>query len=422
MGYLLDTYNSTFAFALLHQRVPNAFDFARLKSLVDAKYREAEDHLLLIREDPGYFAEQLEEECAHTTEALLNRQQIPRPTPLSKNSWDEAISRVLGRAYHETFVWETVSHLLAELISTCTEQKAELQLGHSLPEARSKVSSRLAFFLDKVILQHLKFFFQYLSDVPTFKGYIVNVKRNGRYESHTTRQPKLMEDEDGNNGQRCGLSNVAQGLETLITKSLQQKERLTWRLISSISDIAVIAETQRQMNLSKCNKYHPAGWSDKKNIAWILSYTAPLQIITEVPQERTGLASLVMDLRVFDCPSDKPRTAASTDKMQSAGQALDKFLARFNEHSMQKAGKTLRELEANRIRHPDIQRTPAWSDLRPSNDRKHGSKAHESFDVSPALITLEERTESTIGQSRRSTTREKTKTRGQSAYHSQAAN
>ncbi len=36
---------------------PDAFDFTRLESLVEAKFREAEDHFLPIREDPGYFTE-----------------------------------------------------------------------------------------------------------------------------------------------------------------------------------------------------------------------------------------------------------------------------------------------------------------------------------------------------------------------------
>lgn len=161
-------------------RAPDIFDFARLKSLVEAKCHEADDHFLLLREDPGFFAEMLHEGCGHTVEAILNRQYNQSFTTLSEPAWDEAISRVLMQAYHDVFMWHTVSCLLNRLIDTYTKHTGRVQLGEELPEEYMKVFSRLGFLLDCVLRGYLDGLTLYMSAVPTFKQHITNEMRGER--------------------------------------------------------------------------------------------------------------------------------------------------------------------------------------------------------------------------------------------------
>lgn len=206
-----------------------------------------------------------------------------------------------------------------------------------------------------------------------------------------------------------------QEVEILITKDQQQKKRLTWRLIRLVSDLAVVAELQRQMGLSSCTGYLFSVWSDKENDVWLKKTLAPLFTIREIMNERTKLAPFVMDLRLFNYPSDKTRTAATTAKMRSAEQALDVFWEKMNEHFILKTGKSLQTLEVNYFQHRDIQRTPLWA---PVEEIRDDSKSADGVGTPGALATLVERTERTVEESKPLVTREKIKTRGHPAQHS----
>ncbi|KAL8895838.1 MAG: hypothetical protein Q9207_007989 [Kuettlingeria erythrocarpa] len=411
-------------------RAPDAYDFARLRSLVDAKCREANDHFLLVREDPGYFAELIHEECGHTVEAILDRSYDPHVTQLSAASWNEAISRCLMNAYHDAFMWEAVSVLFKQLIATYTEQKAIIQPGQALPDAYVEAFSRLGYFLDCVIVGYLGALPEYMSAVPTFRRLINNKPYGSMYESYMEKKPddylywlftELVMSKDDKKKRICGLANILQEMETVITKDQKQKQRLTWRLVRLISDVALITEIQRHLDLSAVNDYRLSAFEDEENKAWMDNRMASLLEIKRVFQEGTGLAALVMDLRVFEYPSERTRTAVTTAKMRSAEQALDLFWEKLNQHFVRKTGKTLKELEANKVQYRDIRRTPVWTDPRPLiKERGEGSKEKENLDVSLALATLEERTESTIHSSKPSAVRQKVKTRGSLVDDAQA--
>lgn len=171
-------------------RAPDAYDFARLRSLVEAKCCEVQDHFLLIREDPGYFAELIREECGHTVEAILNRQYKPHSTPLSEDAWNIAISQVLLTAYREAFMWEAVSGLFHQLIVRYTEQKVNMQPGQVLPDAYVKASSCLEFLLNSVIFSCLQPLPDHMSAVPTFKTLMSHKPcGNGKYEFDMQEKP-----------------------------------------------------------------------------------------------------------------------------------------------------------------------------------------------------------------------------------------
>ncbi len=170
-------------------RAPAAYDFARLRSLVDAKCREANDHFLLVREDPAYFAELIHEECGHTIEAILDRSYDPRVTRLSAAAWNEAISRCLMNAYHDAFMWEGVSVLFDQLIATYTKQKAVIHPGQALPDTYVETFSRLGFFLDCVIVGYLGALPEYMSAVPTFRRLMNNKPYGSKYDSFMEKKP-----------------------------------------------------------------------------------------------------------------------------------------------------------------------------------------------------------------------------------------
>ncbi|KAI4236720.1 MAG: hypothetical protein L6R40_006064 [Gallowayella cf. fulva] len=209
--------------------------------------------------------------------------------------------------------------------------------------------------------------------------------------------------------QISGLANVSQEMETLITKKQEEKKRLSWRLIRSISDIAVIAEMQRQMGLSTCNDYSLSAYSEEDNNAWMSARMKPFLDILNVLIDHDELEPLVESLRAFDYPVEKPRTAAITARLQSAERALDKLWAGLDELFIRKTCKSLEELGGNTFKYRNLQRTLDWT---VPYSEKSDRKSTDDVDASLALILLEERTESTLVQSQVSGARHKTKTRG----------
>lgn len=154
-------------------RAPDAFDFGRLKSLVEAKRKAVQDHFLLLREDPGYFAGLIQEAFGQTLEAIMNPKLSTQPRALSETSRDWAISRVLMTACRDALMWDTISCLLDELIAMHAEHSGQLDLGKTPPGAYLKAFSRLGLYLGKAVVSHLDCFSHYISAVPAFRGYMM---------------------------------------------------------------------------------------------------------------------------------------------------------------------------------------------------------------------------------------------------------
>lgn len=159
------------AFEALY-RSPDACDFARLKTFLEARCQEVADQFFLIREDPAYFAELMWEACSHTREATVNRQFDPYSTRLSDSAWNEALSQVLLTAYHDAFLWRTVKHLFDQLMMTYTEQRTNIRHGRFLPAAYVEALVRLNYVLNIIPRRNLALVPHYMAAIPTFKAHI----------------------------------------------------------------------------------------------------------------------------------------------------------------------------------------------------------------------------------------------------------
>ncbi|KAL9004386.1 MAG: hypothetical protein Q9188_002802 [Gyalolechia gomerana] len=282
-------------------RAPDAYDFTRLRSLVQAKYREAKDHFFLIHGGPVYFADLMHEACGHSMEAIMNPRYNSNYTQFSEAAWDEALFNVLQKTDHDVFLWDSISSLVDVLISTYAMHKANIQPGQFLPNAYKEGFSGLGMSLMTVNNGYLAGPGACMSAMPSFRRQIVTKESSdGQYTSLLTKKP------------------------------------------------------------------------DDQFDIWLRRRIAPYYEIEEVLFKGIGLALLVKDLRVFDYPSDKLRVATTIAKMRSAEQALD--MTKGDEE-----------------------------------------KATQDLDVSFALRTLEERTESTIDQTQQAAPRQKSKTRGPSS-------
>jgi hypothetical protein len=83
-------------------RIPAHLDITRLEALASAERNAREDHLWALREDPGYFADAMEEASEHRQEMLLDTRGHEHPTlkePGRPLFWNRVLGNVLVEAH-----------------------------------------------------------------------------------------------------------------------------------------------------------------------------------------------------------------------------------------------------------------------------------------------------------------------------------
>lgn len=95
-------------------RVPQHFNFERLQVLVDARKASAEDHLWMLREDPGYFTDNIKEWKEHNRDMLQHA---------CSTCWRRVATHMLEDSFNWFFFWDYVLQVLTR-ISTCATQRA----------------------------------------------------------------------------------------------------------------------------------------------------------------------------------------------------------------------------------------------------------------------------------------------------------
>ncbi|KAL8637241.1 MAG: hypothetical protein Q9226_009142, partial [Calogaya cf. arnoldii] len=400
-------------------RAPDMFNFARLQSLVQARRAEVEDRFFSIREDPGYFAEVMFAVSVDVRQACIDDQ--PKAACNTDSTWNTAISLVLGTSYYDVFIWEAVSYHCDRLIVSYREHKDDIQPGKILPNAFVRAFSPLDFLLENLIAVGLIYLPRHLSGAPSLK------KRTHLKLSESRKPQKddylywlFQELQKGQsygcktNKQICSIHSILQEIEILVTRNPREQDRLTPSLTQMISELSVVAEMQRELSLSSYNEYFLTAMPEEDILAFIEDRMKLWVNIQDVVNDRDGfdLASAVNYLRVFDYPSDKPHTAANTEKMRRSEQALDHFWEQFNQHFVRKTGKTFKELEENKILHRNIERTPPWEEANiPEEDKHRVSEDTTVLNAARALANLEKLTESTIEKGQTIGARQKVKTR-----------
>ncbi|OQO03799.1 hypothetical protein B0A48_10439 [Cryoendolithus antarcticus] len=88
--------------------LPQRMDIPRMRLLVDSRFQAAEDHLFALREDPGYFLEQLKDWRVH--DAKRSDGDTCRPC-----IWKHIASDMINDAMLNCFNWDRVSACLQKM-------------------------------------------------------------------------------------------------------------------------------------------------------------------------------------------------------------------------------------------------------------------------------------------------------------------
>lgn len=339
---------------------PGSVELDRLKDFVGARLLEAQDHILALREDPGYFADCLKEWNDHQCIWILDKnRKVPATVAATIKRgqiWDSMVPIYITTAYEDAYWWNTLHQQLNEVI----------RLDRNFIAKGIKKEEGLPGYVDS--LQKLKHLmirpvehsnFQRLSvNYPSSPGFRNNfavvIEQHEQGHAMTVRPQR---EDDGETGDYLvwllnrmhdksrvtvmGMANLSLEIERLLQSDAKQKARVTPLLANLLSDIGLVSEVYHQLE-----RYRPRIFLTRRGSkvlaqrewalvesAWAKSLEAPLKGISKALSSQGPQLGRVGDPTTgnFNYPSTKRKTKDNIAAMQSAERHLDNLWAKVDD-------------------------------------------------------------------------------------------
>ncbi|GAP89947.2 hypothetical protein SAMD00023353_4400550 [Rosellinia necatrix] len=373
-------------------RPPSQLDLARIELVLGGRLAAAEDHLWALREDPGYFAEQIIEIKEHRLELLKDTRGGDHP---------------VLRTTHEDLFWARICSTLAIEAHLPLEAFADLhRQAQALQRLYRKHANKIspAEHLPEEFLNALLKFRYCLYQVA--RGPLISLQHSVAvstpWRSYFNRQPisnpastsitfklktgikmrNIEKDlyyilrllwEDGQDLSFFRLTLVVDELGRLLEAEPSAKDFLSARIASIVGDLAIISQCIKQIEI-----YFP----------WARTFESALvdreEGIKKEFAERTNQLGIVLsalhetNLRQiarlgnpnnmkFTYPIEKRRTKQNVEALRRAEENLDGFWVAVDRLVYAKCGNLLGSAQQRVLTQPRImRRTPGWMEPSPS--------------------------------------------------------
>jgi hypothetical protein len=387
-------------------REPIQFNFSRLQALVSAKRSEAEDHIWALREDPGYFRDIVGDYNEHQPEVLLQSSRKRHPDHGKPPFWNRVLVSVVRDAYVRFILWDLAWQELKELENIRKRHGSRITTGRLLPPDYDEAFRHFQYLLSKMRDDPLKALQKGIFASPPLRNhyYLFGVdlsadefrvdRRSNDDKDYflwlveTLVYPAAL--------QIFGVDNILEEMEYVTRNNtysagIPQKDRISAWVASNLSDLAVMSELDLQ-------------------VAWHQPTIGLLHVLKHETvekrfRERTMIMSTVevvlktlqvvdegFPLAKFDYPSDKRRSAATTEKMRKAEENLDNFWKIVDGHCRGKTGKTLNDLLIGLLEPRKLERTPEWTQPTTPVTTQVTPKELETVVHDLSIVDIEEQT------------------------------
>ena len=222
----------------------------------------------------------------------------------------------------------------------------------------------------------------------------------------------------GNPKQICGLAALLREINILLSDTPAENQRLSARLPRHLSDIAILAGIEHQLDLSFHTSKVDLDITPEELGAeidakfWQFREIRHVLFFPNGGNRRIDFSDFPERLRFVDYPSDKPPSAINTQKMRKAELNLDQFFKYLDNALVAGTGKGLVELEGESMTNRTIRRTPEW--VEPSPVATIAAKSSmETLPESLPLLKLEQRSSQFVDEQEKLPPKTKTKTRCQ---------
>ncbi|KAF2241913.1 hypothetical protein BU26DRAFT_161863 [Trematosphaeria pertusa] len=329
---------------------PETTDLLKLKDLIDARLAAAEDHILSLHEDPGYFATHVREWGDHHMLMVLDDKRKAAPQVANAAQKREflrwkCVPNAVYSAFEDAYWWGALQKHFQEVIEMDrTFHERGLEREEQLPgflAALQKVKRILLNPMELYLYQRLnsqypaspsmRTYFQRRTDPADPRRVFIETRSADDGETNDELMWLLNRLNDRERVHVCGMGNLCVELDRLIQSDSKQKKRITAMLDDLISDIGLTAELYNQLS-----RYWPRIFLLERGVKhlsmqeyqllespWYKDVQAPMNSIyaAQGSMQLGSDADVLSDL--FQYPVSKRRTQENVEIMQRAERHLD---------------------------------------------------------------------------------------------------
>lgn len=367
-------------------RIPAKSDLAWLKSLVCAKRSAVADHIWLLREDPSYFADCVNEWKEHQPEMLLDAQGKKHPihkAGLTKAFWNRVLRKMITDSYLSLSLWDYIYQEVCKFdkLSQKYPDPSPLQ---SLPEELVFAIKKTRHLLELSAANSIALLKSHVPPSPPMLSYWhrEGTSTADHHSSKFRMMPNPRTDHDPAldrlfwayttlwDDKQCalvGLHTLVGELDRLTYADTRAKDLQSALVVDNIGDLGVISECLHQLSL-----YHPWSRTIEQELARnkqqvveaFYTSSAEWDSFRKISWQGVDLAGLGSpgDGR-FSYPISNRRTKTNASALYKAEFHLDAFWSEVDKHlasqSVALPDKMMRLLLSGKR---SLQRTSEWEE------------------------------------------------------------
>ncbi|KAI2603147.1 uncharacterized protein GGS25DRAFT_528173 [Hypoxylon fragiforme] len=395
-------------------RVPTHLDLGRIVSLLGARESAAEDHLWALREDPSYFAEQLEDAKEHRSEMLkdINGDIHPTLRPGHETTfWARLIGQVVASAYAQLEAFSELRRQAKNLQELQQKHRSNIDPTKDLPQEYRLAILKFRHYADKLAQGHLAVLRDEVPASPPLRSRYVRCQPwNSTSSEMDIRLRRIVKGStveletnwllstlmvDGFSLFLISMPLILDELERLLQAEKSASDLLSARVAGTIGDLSILSQCINQIDLYLpwARTFEHVTLDQQNSIDKDYTETfAPWQEISAALQadDLQEVATLANPLRKkFFYPVEKRRTKENVETLRLAERNLDDVWDRLDRLMHAKCGKMDRTAARQLLSQPRIlQRTPPWTAKAPVATKQQEQKLDDLDTLYRPLSTL----------------------------------
>ncbi|KAI1617156.1 hypothetical protein EDD36DRAFT_155100 [Exophiala viscosa] len=360
-------------------KAPTNLDTNRLVHLIEARRMAAEEHVLDLREDPGYVATIVADVALHLKEKeiLDTGRTDPSHAPMY---WMQALWHTVDEAYLLLTFWDTLYQVASKLHTSAGGSLAELDPTKPLPPDQLILFSELASTTQSLMSSFLGALGMRVTTSPDIQRHLSKAKNAATQDKGKLLQLLRFEADQSwllfslmfhqkykHDLSAIGIETVVDELQRIFDKDTQQRDRLTATTLMTFSDLALITHIVKET--ASFSTWTLRFRSEMGSVSKVSPSTEDGDLIRKTLSPLTNPQStdfLLVGLfaptaKELYYPSEKARTESNVKAMRTAEKNLDEFWARVDNLFQRDHGETLHHIFLRLSRSSrKVQRTPPW--------------------------------------------------------------
>ncbi|KAK5123506.1 hypothetical protein LTR85_002544 [Meristemomyces frigidus] len=344
-------------------RMPQEFDLARLTQLVGARRSSAEDHVILLREDPGYFAETLKEEKEHGPEYSDSRPK----------AWRAVAGIVITDSITYFLFWDDIHRRLKKMTSIASQlQRADFSAARLAP-VDERLWSELEEITNLMLITPLSRLMVGVPVSPRMR-HCYDASRKGQWVF----RPKPTEAErrvdllfhaltEGHQRSMHTLNHLVQEVQYMLDTEPGASELVDLWIAGHFADLALLSEIKLRIDSFEpwASGWRACGVGESEqvsgNVSKLLNLDGTFRNFTLMACHDTDLGDPTSIMWRY--PADKRSSKAIVDQMRNAELLLDDYWHLIENKVWLATKRDLMKVLGRRGLHGRVlYRTPPWKE------------------------------------------------------------